>query len=90
MQLKIADTDDLSGFWYGSQAFALKGEPCFLSAGAWSKSLSYFLSPLPTEDVCMGACLKEKKRKFIVVLLPSHEPIRFDMTFPLPLMVSLQ
>ena len=27
MQLKIAETDDLSGFWYGSQAFALKGEP---------------------------------------------------------------
>ena len=26
-QLKIAETDDLSGIWYGSQACALKGSP---------------------------------------------------------------
>ena len=44
---------------------------------------------LPAEDVSMSACLKEKERKFIVVLLPGHEPIRFDMTLPLSLMVSL-
>ena len=26
-QLKIAETDDLSGIWYGSQACVLKGSP---------------------------------------------------------------
>ena len=47
------------------------------------------LKMLPTEDVYMSAGLKEQERKFIVILLPSHEPIRFYMAFPLPLMVTL-
>ena len=47
------------------------------------------LKMLPTEDVYMSAGLKEQERKFIVILLPSHEPIRFYMALPLPLMVAL-
>ena len=36
----------------------------------------------------MSTRLEEKKRKFILVLLPDHKPIWFDMAFPLSLMVS--
>ena len=37
---------------------------------------------LPTKEVYMCASLEEKERELIVVLLPSHEPVRLDVTLP--------
>ena len=45
---------------------------------------------LPAEDVSMSACLKEKERKFIVMLLPRHQPIRLYVALPLAFMVALE
>ena len=38
----------------------------------------------------MSACLKEKEHKFIVMLLPRHQPIRLYVALPLAFMVALE
>ena len=39
---------------------------------------------LPTEDVGMSACLEEQQCELVVVLLPSHQPVRLDVALPFP------
>ena len=45
---------------------------------------------LPTEEINMSACLKEKEHKFIVMLLPRHQPIRLYVALPLAFVVALE
>ena len=45
---------------------------------------------LPTEQIGMSACLEEEERKFVVMLLPGHQPIRLYVALPLPLVVTFQ
>ena len=79
---KIAETVDFLPFWYRGT----RDE--FFDGWRMEKDLNQ-CQLLPTEDVYMSASLKEKERKFIVILFPGHKPIRFYMAFPLPFMVTL-
>lgn len=36
----------------------------------------------------MGSCIEKQQIQFFVILLPHHQPIRFDVTFPLATILS--
>ncbi len=42
------------------------------------------------EQVGMDACIEEKQIQFFVILLPNHQPIRFNVAFPLTIELSVE
>ena len=42
------------------------------------------------EQVGMGACIEEKQIQFFVILLPNHQPIRFNVALPLTIELSVE
>lgn len=43
-----------------------------------------------SEDIRMGTGVEKQEAYLGIILLPYHNPIRFDMTFPLAFVISAQ
>ena len=44
---------------------------------------------LPPENIRVSTSLQEKQRELIIVLLPCHQPIGFDVALSLSLVIAL-